>query len=160
VEPADLVLPGQAKRLAELREASGSEVGELASILGISYEAYHDLEWFDEEIADALSFDQLVTLANAIQFDLRRFFDAHDIGHVTFAELAVRLEPFARSEAALAALENQVGWELRRHLDDPSTFAELPAVALADIGEPVGVDWRSLLPRSSFPLGDPPSNNP
>jgi hypothetical protein len=48
----------------------------------------------------------------------------------------------------LAALEDKVGWELRRHLDAPATFGELPAVALADIAAPLSLDWRSFLPPS------------
>jgi len=114
--------------------------------LSISYEAYRDLEWFDEEIVDALSFDQLLLLASAIELDLRHFFDAGNLGQVTFAELATRLRSSAPDPASLAALEERVGWEIGRHLDDPSTFGELPAIALADVGESVGVDWRSLLP--------------
>jgi hypothetical protein len=146
MEPADLIRPGQAERLAKAREASGRESGELAALLNISFEAYRDLEWFDEEVVDVLSFDQLLTLAGAIELDLRQFFDAGNLGHVTFAELATRLESLATDAESLAALEEKVGWELERHLDDPPTFSELPAIALADIGEPVGVDWRSLLP--------------
>jgi hypothetical protein len=127
--------------------ASGRDAGELAALLGITCEAYRDLEWFDEEIVDALSFNQLLTLATAIGLELRHFFDADTLGRVTFAELAARLESSARDSASLAELEERVGWELRRHLDDPVTFNELPAIALADIGESVDVDWRSLLPR-------------
>jgi hypothetical protein len=132
-----------------MRQASGREVGELASLLGLSYEAYEDLERFDEEIADCISLNQMLKLADAIGLDLRRFFAAENLGHVSFAELAARLEPFAATgPTALAAFEDRVGWELGRHLNDPSTFGELPAIALADIGESVGVDWRSLLPPS------------
>lgn len=146
IEPADLIRPGQAQRLAEARKASGRESGELAALLNISYEAYRDLEWFDEEIVDALSFDQLFTLATAIKLELCHFFGAGNLDQVTFAEFATRLESSVTDSASLAALEERVGWELGRHLDDPSTFGELPAIALADIGKSVGVDWRSLLP--------------
>jgi hypothetical protein len=148
-EPADLITPGQAQRLAEARSVSGREVAELAALLGISYEAYADLELFDEEIVDAVSFDQLLQLGAALRLDLRSFFAAEGIGHVTFAELAIRLERLLEGDAMpLAALEDKVGWELRRHLDAPATFGELPAVALADIAAPLSLDWRSFLPRS------------
>lgn len=147
MEPADLVQPGQAKRLAEARAASGREPGELASVLGISYEAYRDLEDFDEEIVDALTYDQLVKLSEAINLDLRRFFEG-DHAEVTFAELAARLA----SAGQVEELEDQAGWEFRKQLHDPATFGELPPIALADIGALVGVDWRTLLP----PGGSPP----
>src|SRR4051812_1496411 len=143
MEPADLIQPGQAARLAAAREASGRESGELAALLEISFEAYRDLEWFDEEVVDALDYDQLLRLAEAIQLDLRRFFDADGVGTTTFAELAALLEG---RPGTTAELEDEVGWDLGRQLADPRTFGELPAVALADIGQAVGVDWRSLLP--------------
>jgi hypothetical protein len=50
--------------------------------------------------------------------------------------------------AALAELEEEVGWELEGHLGKPSSLSELPPIALADIGVPLGVDRRSLLPTS------------
>jgi hypothetical protein len=105
---------------------------------------------------DALSYEQLLMLADAIRLDLRGFFDADKLGHVTFAQLAARLEAAAALHRAdVATLEDRVGWELGRHLEDPSTFRELPAIALADIGEFVGVDWRSLLPPSAEGSGRP-----
>jgi transcriptional regulator with XRE-family HTH domain len=148
VEPSDLVQRGQARRLAKVREESGREIEELAALLGISFEAYRDLEDFDEEVVDCISFNQLTELAAAIGLDLRGFFEADGVGQLTFSELAARLESETGGEAAtLAALEERVGWEFGRHLDRPETFAELPAIALADIGAAVGVDWRSLLPK-------------
>ena len=141
MEPADLVRPGQAKQLAEARAASGRGPGELASTLGISFEAYRDLEDFDEEIVDALTYDQLVELSGAIGLDLRQFFAA-DPGEITFFELAARLA----SAGALEELGESAGCEFRKQVDDPASFGELPPIALADIGALVGVDWRSLLP--------------
>lgn len=127
--------------------ASGRDVGELAGWLGISYEAYQDLERFDEEIVDVLSFDELLRLCRALGLDPRSFFHAGDLGHVTFAELAASLARLlADGTVDLPTLEDQVGWELRRQLDAPDTFAELPAIALADIGRRVGLDWRNFLP--------------
>jgi hypothetical protein len=146
MEPADLVRPGQARRLAEAREASGREIAELASLLGISFPAFRDLEDFDEEMVDCVSLGQLITLSEAIGLDLRGFFEADKVGHATFGELAEKLQSLVAG-GSLDDLEEEVGWELQGHLDDPSTFGELPAIALADIGEPVGVDWRSFLPR-------------
>jgi transcriptional regulator with XRE-family HTH domain len=150
IEPAELIAPGQAQRLAEVRKASGREIPELAGLLEISYEAYEDLELFDEEIVDALSLNQLIQLAAALRLDLRSFFDARNLGHVTFVEFAAQLQRLlADGTVGLSALEDRVGWELRRHLEAPDTFGELPAIALADIGGYVGVDWRSFLPLSA-----------
>jgi len=147
IEPTQLIEPGQARRLAEARRSSGREVGELAALLGISDAAYHDLERFDEEIVDTISFDQVVQLADAIRLDLLSFFTAETVEEVSFTELAVRLRRLIAGGLALPDLEDQVGWELRSYLEEPATFGELPAIALADIGERVGLEWRSFLPR-------------
>jgi hypothetical protein len=117
-------------------------------MLDISYEAYHDLERFDEEIVDCLSFNQLLRLAAAIELDVRAFFKAERVGHLTFAEFATRLQALAEDSASLADLEEEVGWDLEGHLGNPLSLRELPPIALADIGVPLGVDWRSLLPTS------------
>jgi len=97
---------------------------------------------------DCLSFNQVLKLAAAIGLDLRAFFNAEGVGHLTFAELATRLQALAEDAAELAELEDEVGWELEGHLGNPSGLGELPPIALADIGVPLGVDWRSLLPTS------------
>ena len=147
-QPEDLVATGQAERLAEARESSGRDPGEVAHLLGISYEAYRDLESFDEEIVDTISFRQLVLLAGAVHLDLRSFFGAGDqMEACTFADFAARLNQLVADGAvSLAALEDEVGWELREVLENPDMFDELPAVALADIGGRFGIDWRSFLP--------------
>ena len=137
--------------MAQVREESGWEIEALAALLGISFEAYRDLEDFDEEVVDCISFNQLTELAAAIGLDLRAFFAADGVGQLTFSELAARLESETGGDAAtLAALEDRVGWEFGRHLERPQTFVELPAIALADIGAAVGVDWRSLLPKHRY----------
>ena len=147
-QPEDLVESGQAERLADARKSSGRDPGELAHRLGISYEAYRDLESFDEEIVDTISFRQLVLLAAAVHLDLRSFFGARDqMDTCAFPDLAARLNQLvAQGDVTLAALEDEVGWELREVLEEPDRFEELPAVALADIGGRVGIDWRSFLP--------------
>jgi transcriptional regulator with XRE-family HTH domain len=147
-QPEDLVASDQAERLTEARKSSGRDPGELAHLLGISYEAYRDLESFDEEIVDTISFRQLVLLAGAVNLDLRSFFGAGDQMEArAFADLAGRLNQLVADGAfTLAALEDEVGWELREVLEKPNLFEELPAVALADIGGRFGIDWRSFLP--------------
>ena len=131
----------------DARKASGRDVGELAALLGITYEAYHDLERFDEEIVDTVSLEQLIRLASALRLDLRSFFVAEDVGQVSFADLAEKLQRVLDHDGVtLSELEDEVGWELQRYLAEPATFGDLPAIALADIGQRVGLDWRSFLP--------------
>ena len=92
------MVPGQARRLAAARVAAGRDIGELAALLGISYEAYYDLESFDEEIVDTLDFDELCRLGAALALDLRSFFGAESVGEATFAELAAGLERLMAEE--------------------------------------------------------------
>ena len=122
----------------------------MAALLDISYESYRDLEWFDEEIVDALSFAELLRLGEALGLDLRMFFGANDVAESTFAELASKLRQVYMEEGVdLDTFEDELGWEVRRHLDEPDSFAELPPIALADVGARVGLDWRSFLPIGS-----------
>lgn len=87
-------------------------------------------------------------LAGALHLDLRSFFGAEgQTGACTFPDLAARLNQLVTEDAVtLAALDDEVGWELREVLERPDLFEDLPAAALADIGGRFGVDWRSFLP--------------
>ena len=154
-QPEDLVASGQAERLAQARKSSGRDPGGLAHLLGISYEAYRDLESFDEEIVDTISYRQLLLLAGAVHLDLRSFFEAGDeMEAYAFADLAARLNELGA--VTVAALEDEVGWELKEVLEKPDLFGELPAVALADIGGRFGLDWRSFLPPGALATGAAP----
>ena len=66
--------PEYGKRLREARERSGKTIGEMAALLGLSWESYNDLEVYDEEIVDILSLQELITLSNALGIDLVDFF--------------------------------------------------------------------------------------
>jgi hypothetical protein len=143
-------LTGPAAQLAAARTAAGRDPGELAYMLGISYEAYDDLERYDDELMDAISFRQLLMLAEAISLDLHRCFDAGAVPALTFLDLKRRLDARRRLDAVdLETFEEQLGWSIAHQLEDPSAFADLPADALADIAAHVGADWRGLLPPSS-----------
>ena len=96
MDPHELIRPGQAQRLAAARRTAGREIGELAALLGISFEWYRDLESFDEEMVDTLSFDQLLKLCSSLGIEPRGFFDAHDLGHV---QGIVEIELFADGRA-------------------------------------------------------------
>ena len=56
----------------------------------MSFEAYRDIEDYDDEITSVVSFRDAVTLADLIELDLRRLFGADDTV-VTFAELAAAI---------------------------------------------------------------------
>lgn len=145
---------GYAEAVRAAREAAGKDPGELAAVLGMSYESYRDIESYDDEITSVVSFREAVTLASLLELDLRRMFGADDTV-VTFVELAAALR--ARlGETPLGQLEDDLGWELADALADPAAFAEFSLDALGDVATPVGLDWRHLLPpaRAASPRSD------
>ena len=60
--------PEYGRLLREARERSGKTIEEMASLLGISWESYNDLETYDDEIILVISLEQLVTLSHALRF--------------------------------------------------------------------------------------------
>jgi transcriptional regulator with XRE-family HTH domain len=144
-------IPAYAEHLRAAREKSGKSVEELASALGISSAAYHDLETFDDEILDSLSFRQLALLGEELNLNLRNFFAAGstaDSGESNFDDLAARIkEHVERHHMSVSEFEDKAGWEVEKHLEDPKEFWEYNAAALIDISNEIGMDWASLLPR-------------
>jgi hypothetical protein len=136
---------GYAEAVRMAREAAGRDPRELAAALGVSYESYRDIEWFDDEITTSLSFGNVVTLAELLGLDLRRMFGADDTV-LTFADLAAAVRT-RLADTPLEQLEDDVGWELADALDDPAAFARFSLDGLADVATPFGLDWRHLLPQ-------------
>ena len=58
--------PEYGRRVREARERSGKTIDEMASLLGISWESYNDLEVYDDEIILVLSLKELVTLGASL----------------------------------------------------------------------------------------------
>ena len=135
---------GYAETIRAAREAAGKGAGELAAALDMSYESYRDIESYDDEITSVVSYQDAFTLAELLELDLRRMFGADDTV-VTFSDLAAALR-VRLGETPLEQLENELGWELAGALADPTTFAEFSLDGLADIADPLGLDWRHLLP--------------
>jgi transcriptional regulator with XRE-family HTH domain len=136
---------GYAQAVRAAREAAGRDPRELAAALGVSYESYRDIEWFDDEITTSLSFGNVVTLAELLDLDLRSMFGA-DEAVMTFADLAAAVRT-RLADTPLEQLEDDIGWELADALDDPAAFAEFSLDGLADVATPFGLDWRHLLPQ-------------
>jgi len=136
---------GYAVAVRAAREAAGKDPRELAAALDVSYESYRDIEWHDDEITSSVSFGNVVTLAELLDLDLRRMFEADD-GVLTFAGLAAAVRT-RLADTPLEQLENELGWELADALDDPAAFSEFSLDGLADVAVPFGLDWRQLLPQ-------------
>jgi transcriptional regulator with XRE-family HTH domain len=136
---------GYAEAVRMAREAAGRDPRELAAALGVSYESYRDIEWYDDEITSSLSFGNVVALAELLGLDLRRMFGADDTV-ITFADLAAAVRT-RLADTLLDQLEDEIGWDLAGALDDPAAFAQFSLDGLADVAAPFGLDWRQLLPQ-------------
>ena len=136
---------GHAEAVRAAREAAGRDPRELAAALDVTYESYRDIEWYDDEIASSLSFENVVTLAELLDLDLRHMFSA-DAAVLTFGDLAAAVRT-RLADTPLEQVENEIGWELAEALDDPAAFAQFSLDGLADVAAPFGLDWRQLLPQ-------------
>jgi len=145
--------PEYGRLLREARERSGKTIEEMASLLGISWESYNDLETYDDEIILVISLEQLVTLSHELCIDLIEFFSN---GAPKPAE-SVSLEALAESineyltanKLTVAEFEDAVGWEVANCLTDPSQFLNFNLDGLKDVTKPLSVDWRAVLAHLS-----------
>ena len=98
-------------------------------------------------MTETISFRQLVTLADAVALDLlRSLFGADAVPPLTFADLARLLDERRRAGAIdLDTLEDEIGWGVKSGLENPASFADLPAAALSEIGarRRRGLAWAS-----------------
>jgi len=141
--------PDYGRRLREARERAGKSIGEMASLLGLSWEWYNDLESYDEEITDTLSVHQLVLLSKAIGIDLVDFFSdgaSKPAESVSLDALAKKINEYLKAHnLTVAEFEEAVGWELANCLTEPRQFMNFNLQGLMDVSRPLGIDWRALL---------------
>ena len=141
--------PEYGKRLREARERSGKTIGEMAALLGLSWESYNDLERYDDEIILVLSLQELITLSNALGIDLVDFLSngaSKPAESVSLDALAEKINEYLTAHnLTVAEFEEAVGWEVANCLTDPNQFMNFNLDGLMDVSRPLGVDWRSVL---------------
>jgi hypothetical protein len=137
------------KRLREAREGLGKTIGEMAVLLGLSWESYRDLEMFDEEIIYTLSLQELITLSKALGIDLVEFFSngaSKPAESVSLDTLAEKIKEYLTAHnLTVAEFEEAVGWEVANCLTEPSQFMNFNVDGLMDVSRQLGVDWRAVL---------------
>jgi|KBSMisStandDraft_5_1062788.scaffolds.fasta_scaffold270162_2 hypothetical protein len=137
------------RRLHEARERAGKSIGEMAALLGVSWEGYRDLEMFDEEVTGVLSLQQLITLSKALGIDLVEFFSdgASKRGEgLSLDALAEKIKAYiVAHNLTVAEFEDAVGWEVANCLTEPSQFISFNLDGLMDVTRPLGLDWRAIL---------------
>jgi transcriptional regulator with XRE-family HTH domain len=138
-----------AERIRELRLESGRTESELAAALGLTPDAYANLERFDSEIDSTLSISQALQLAGLL--------GTHIVELMGEGEAPGAAVPIAKVRAALAAqiarspdsreaLEDAVDWDLGPFLE---AVRDWPTVYTLDflrrLAALVDIDWRRLL---------------
>jgi len=145
--------PNYGRLLREARERSGKTIEEMASLLGISWESYNDLETYDDEIILVISLEQLVTLSHALGIDLVEFFSngaPKPAESVSLEALADSINEYlTANKLTVAEFEDAVGWEVANCLTDPSQFLNFNLDGLKDVTKPLSVDWRAVLAHLS-----------
>lgn len=148
-EEADIAAPDYANRLCEARERSGKSIGEMASLLGISWESYRDVEDYDDEVILVLSLQEVITLTKALGIDPVEFFSngaPKPAESVSLEALAEKINEYiAAHNLTVAEFEEAVGWEVANSLTEPSQFMNLNLDGLMDVTRPLGIDWRAVL---------------
>src|SRR5262249_15715817 len=138
-----------AQRLRQARERSGKSIGEMAAILGISWEWYNHLEGDDEEIIDGLSLSQLMTLSQALGIDLVDFFSngaPKPAENVSLETLAEKIKEYlATHNMTVPEFEELVRWDVAACLFDPNQFMKFDLCALMEVCKPLGVNWLAVL---------------
>ncbi|MEP6573716.1 MAG: hypothetical protein ABJD11_13515 [Gemmatimonadota bacterium] len=145
-------LPPYANRLRAARERAGFSRESLSKQSGMALQHLEDLESFDEELLMTVTLAQLAALGQLIHVEPTELLADNPgtrrpesrIAPEGIAEL-IRGRLRARG-IPLEELEDEIGWELDRVLEDPATLFEFNADGLRDICDALGVDWLRALP--------------
>lgn len=138
-----------AERIKELRLKSGRTESEIADALGLTTDAYADLERYDSEIDSTLSISQALQLADLLGIPIVELLAEGDAQAAAVSIATVRAAlaaHLARSSGAREALEEAIDWDLGPFLE---AQREWPTVYTLDflrrLAALVDLDWRRLL---------------
>ncbi len=144
-----MTLAGERLRLA--RQNAGLEPETIAESIGISVPGYWDLETRDD-LFTCISLRELARLAQLLGITTGSLFQEKSqepvsIQKVSFPQLAEELRKATRERSlTFEALEDAVGWELKRFLEDPAAAWNWNVDCLKDVCRFVGRDWICALP--------------
>jgi transcriptional regulator with XRE-family HTH domain len=140
-----------AATIRRLRLVRGLTEDALARRLGISPEAYGDLERYEDELETAISLAQARELVALLGTDLATVLEVPPSATgYSVSELAKVLRADVNAlPAGRSSIEEAVGWELGEFFRSPEATAELrPIMFLKALAAHVEVDWRTLLAAS------------
>src|SRR5258705_12750236 len=121
----------------------------MASLIGITFQLYKDLEFRDNELFQCISLAELGTLSKALNIKASDLFaegSASPQGITSLNQLAEAIENYlSKRGKTLPEFETIVGWEIGNALNEPKEFLGVNVDGLKDICGELGLDWLSVL---------------
>ena len=147
-EPVDDRLPPH-ELIRKRRERLGLSPDEMAAILEMTPEAYHDVESFPDEITRTVALRQFFVLGEALKLTTREFFPEPPVSGtaLTFAGLRQKLaDHLAKKQMPIERLEKEIGWNLQDFFKDPDAASSWCIDCLKALCATLGLDWRMVRP--------------
>jgi transcriptional regulator with XRE-family HTH domain len=141
-------MPGFAQRIRALRLKSGRSESELADSLGVTRQAYADLERFDSEVDSVISTHQALNLARLLDTDIAALLgESAEAAPVPIAAVrAALIAQLERSPDSREALEDAIDWDIGPFLEAGAEWSTVYTLEfLRRLATLVDLDWRRLL---------------
>lgn len=157
-------------RIRERREELGKTSKEMATHIGLSLEAYYDLEAYDGEVWSVLSIREVRLLCEALCLRFDELFCSVEPPHKLFHPLespcnyplamVTSLDTLAQKITQDITTRGQnieqwstfAGWDVSHLLQSPESGWELPIDCFRDICQTCHVEWFSLLQAICSPV--------
>lgn len=147
--------PPVAGRIRLARTAVGIDPGVAAARLGLNFESYADLEWFDDEAFTALSLTQVLSLAEMLHVSVAELLTTDDntarTPSVSMSSLMKTLRTQIQEEGTtVESFGDRIGWDVASAIANPSSaWHDWNVDCLIDVSTAVGVDWLAVLSSAS-----------
>jgi DNA-binding XRE family transcriptional regulator len=143
--------PPVTERIREARRRKGLSDSEVADRVGITTDAYYDLEARDSEAFTVLSLAELARLGQALTVSPRALlFGEENVvheGRTPFAEISRRLKDRLTKEGlAIDEFGDKVGWNIADLVRNPDALWDFNLVGVRDVCLAVDIDWVTAVP--------------
>jgi transcriptional regulator with XRE-family HTH domain len=159
----DRLRPPVSHRIAHARKHAGIASADVARKLGISHQAYDDLEANDEEAFMCVPLGLLLRLGQLLSTSPRLLLAPEGYEplavSMTINDVVKRIRSYVKTHSLSSEqFEIQVGWSVSEALINPeSAWEEWNADGLQDICASLGIDWLSVIPDIEVKNGFPPA---
>jgi DNA-binding XRE family transcriptional regulator len=159
----DRLRPPVSRRIVSARKHAGMAGDEMAQKLGISRQAYDDLEANDDEAFMCVSLGILLRLGQILSTPPRLLLapEGHEprIKSVTIEDVVKHIRSYIQTHSlSIEQFETQVGWSVSEALVNPeNAWDEWNADGLQDICASLNIDWLSVIPSVELKNGFPPA---